>query len=263
MKISQQNSKLSIETEQVNIVFNTRKGLAIEKLIFPNINSKPLLGTLPHGYFDNISFGADFFSGSSIIESPGQPKVTDLEIIEPEINEQDTITVQAIISTRIGIIKKQIKVFNNEPKVELTYNFDLKMPTLSSVRVGIITLMPEAFDKDSLFYKTVNGGFLAEKFNLKNKAVKHQESVNALISSGHCLGATDGWIELGDKDKYIRIQTNKEKCYNTPMIQYQNVDNSYFCRVYHSLQEIDETSKPGADFCREIKFTLTGYKNNI
>ena len=55
------------------------KGLAIESLYFKNVSSEPLLGTLPHGYYDDISLGADFFSGHSIIEKPGEHKITDLK----------------------------------------------------------------------------------------------------------------------------------------------------------------------------------------
>jgi hypothetical protein len=35
-------------------------------------------GTLPHGYYDDIAFGNDYYTGHLVFESLGKPKVTDL-----------------------------------------------------------------------------------------------------------------------------------------------------------------------------------------
>ena len=43
---------------------------------------KPSLGGLPHGFFDEIALQADWYTGDSVFEAPGEHKLTDLEWCE-------------------------------------------------------------------------------------------------------------------------------------------------------------------------------------
>ena len=61
--------------EDYKIIFNKDKGFTINEMIFPKIGNEFVLGSFDHGYYDDISFGADFFSGHSIIERMGEHKI--------------------------------------------------------------------------------------------------------------------------------------------------------------------------------------------
>ena len=84
---------LFLETKELKLSLNKYKGLAIDKLWFKNVCEKPLIGTLPHGYYEEISCGADFYSGHTIIEKPGEHKITDLMKCELEALSDESIVI--------------------------------------------------------------------------------------------------------------------------------------------------------------------------
>jgi hypothetical protein len=150
---------LTVQTDAVTLVLNTRRGLAIESLTFPGVSDRPLVGTLPHGYYDDISLGADFYTGHVILEPPGAPKMTDLEQVEPEVRRTtDGVEVSAVVPTVVGPVRKRLRVGEHESVVELTYEFDWGVLPVGSLRLGHVTLVPRSFDRDSLYFACHNGG---------------------------------------------------------------------------------------------------------
>ncbi|MEI8349179.1 MAG: glycoside hydrolase family 57 [Candidatus Omnitrophota bacterium] len=256
------NTKIEIETKRAEITLNRAKGLAIDSLIFKNISAKPLIGTIPHGYYDDISFGADFFTGHTIIEESGKKKITDLEEAHPVIDKnchknKEYLTIKALLQTRLGKIQKEIFIYLFKDRIDISYDFDIFLENLASLRTGIITLLPESFDKKTLYYKTMNGGYNPEKFSVGKNSIRHTNSVDRLISACHCLGSTSGWVEMGDKDKHITVHTDKSKMYSVPMIEYENVSKSYFFRCSNSVLESDETSVENKIIKGKITLSIT------
>lgn len=264
-KIERKQSKLSVETESIKIILNCRKGLVVDELAYKTVDSRPMIGTLPHGYYEDISFGADFFSGHTIVEIPGRPKITDLAIVEPIIEEQirdngNVLSLRCESKQAIGNMAKEIIVYCDKPQVEIEYMFDLQGNQPKTLRTGIITIVPTTFDLATLYYQTTNGGSTPQKFEIKQRDFDHGRTISTIISAGHCLGATDGYIEIGDEDKTLKIHSDKAQGYSVPMLQFHNVDNTYFYRLCFSLSEIDETCKPSDSWCRKVKFILTAEK---
>jgi len=256
-KVTERNNLMDIDTPQVKITLNRDRGLAIHKLFFKKVSSEPLIGTLYHGYYDDISYAADFYTGHTIIEFQGKPKITDLVPVKPVCNEMgEYLSVKAGIKTSAGNVAKEIKIYKKLSRVDINYKFKLVIKTPASLKMGIVTFLPYAFDEKSLYYKTVNGGFDPESFNLEEN-VDHTEEVNSLISSSHCLGSTEGWTELGDKQKSIRISSDKKEMYCVPMVKFQKVDDTYFLRIYHSLAETDETAKFPLKLSGLLSFSLS------
>ena len=64
-----------------------------------------MLGTIPHGSFEDISLAADYYSCHSVIEPQGEHKITDLENIEPWIddNHDDFIYVGMQLKTKLFV----------------------------------------------------------------------------------------------------------------------------------------------------------------
>jgi hypothetical protein len=242
--ISRDGSFLTVRTPAVTLVLNCRRGLAIQTLAFGD-SDVSLCGTLAHGFYDDIHWGADFYSGMTVMESPGRAKITDLNHVDPAIGRDadGALVVEASVRTEMGPVVKTIRVAPGEPSVELTYRFDWPEIPVGSLRLGDITLNPRAFDRATLVYRTRNGGRLPEDFPLDGTRVAHGEAVSFLVSASHALGITDGMVEVGDHARTLRIDVDKTSAALVGMITYQSIRDTYFCRVSFSAVEVDETRR--------------------
>lgn len=237
---------LTIKTDAVTLVLNTRRGLAIESLAFPRVFERALVGTLSHGYYDDISLGADFYTGHLIVEPPGAPKVTDLEQVEPDVHAASgVVEVSGVVATPFGPVRKTYRLVEGEPAVELTYELDWIGLPAASCRLGHITLLPEAFDSATLFYSCHNGGSTEERFALSGCSIDHGRPVSSLVSATGGLGVTGGVVEVGDARHAVRIEIDKACSALIGLLTYREVRGSYFCRLAFSALELDETSRPG------------------
>lgn len=251
---------LVIDSDLLRLELNCKKGLAINSLVLKSVSEKPLIGTLPHGYFDDISMGADFFSGHLVFETPGKPKITDLEAVSPSVNQfAEDVEVCATIDTPAGKIKKSIVagVDGVGAYIKVGYVLDWEDMPIGSLRLGATTLNPEAFDSNSLYYATHNGGNDLETFAMANKQINHGTAPSFLVSASGGLGMTSGLLILGDKDKQFRIQLDPKAPRAIGLITHRPVSPSYFCRHQFSLLEMDDTSNRGGlpgDYYRGLGF---------
>jgi len=246
----QNGSFLTVETEKLKLRLNCRRGLVIDALYFKDLSETPLLGTLTHGYYDDIALGADYYSGHTIIEIPGSRRVTDLTPVSPVVTEgvldnDSCYLIKTVVPMmELGEIVKTLCVYKDKPRVDIHYQFNMGHLQLCTFRTGIITVNPESFDKETLFYRTHNGGFQPETFSLGgHQNVSHDDPVSALASAKQALGATEGCVELGDEKKSVLIKTTRDVSAVIPMIRYCKVDDTFFCRLMWSVNEIDDTSK--------------------
>jgi len=240
--ISRDGSFLTVRTAGVTLVLNCRRGLAIQTLAFGD-SDVSLCGTLAHGFYDDIHWGADFYSGMTVMESPGRAKITDLNQVDPAFGRDadGALVVEASVRTEVGPVVKTIRVPRDAQSVELTYRFDWPEIPVGSLRLGDITLNPRAFDRATLVYRSHNGGRLAERFPLDTTRVAHGEAVSFLVSASHAIGITDGMVEVGDHARTLRIDVDKTSAALVGMVTYQPIRDTYFCRVSFSAVEVDET----------------------
>ncbi len=257
-EIVQDDAFAILDTNFAELSLNCKKGLAIEALCFKEFSNKKLLGTLGHGFYDDISLGADFFSGHTIFETPGHSKTTDLDFVKPRIDKRsDSIEVAANVKTLFGVIEKKVTLYANKPQVDLEYSLDWPKLPIGSLRLGMITLDPNAFDPASLFYSTLNGGLKPEKFQLHESKFDHGSPVSFLVSASQGVGMTDGSIVIGDAHRAIRLQVDKSCAALIGLVTYKEIANSYFCRVSFSAKEMDETCGfQVADSAQSIKKTF-------
>lgn len=234
---------LDIETEQQRLRLNCRRGLVIDGWWDKDVSGQPLIKTLPHGYFDNINYGADYYTGHFVLETPGQHKVTDLCEVEPEWKIVDgSLIVHADIATSLGNIRKEIRLTGDNVGFEVLYHFNWAECPSGNLRLGHITLNPELFDKDRLFFRTHNGGEMAESFLLGNKDINHLMPVSGLVSARSGLGLTSGMAAVGDDRRLIRIEVDKSSAAVTGHIVFTAVNDSYLFRFILSAMENDDTS---------------------
>ena len=122
VKIDRNGHILRIETESILLKLNCRRGLAIDGLWFGNKEGPALAGTLPHGYYGNIKYGADWYSGHLVFELLGQPKITDLAAVEPDLERvnEDSFLVKGVINCPLGSISKQYLINLTDDKITLS-----------------------------------------------------------------------------------------------------------------------------------------------
>ena len=232
---------LTLKTAGVTLVLNCRRGLSMHSLAFTALGGDMLCGTLKHGFYDDIHWGADFYTGLTVMEAPGRAKFADLNRVDPIVGRdagQDLI-VEGAIPTDFGPIVKTIRV--SRDAVELTYRLEWKTVPIGSLRLGDITLHPAAFERASLCYRCHNGGAQLETFPLDGRIVGHGDNVSSLVSASHAIGITEGVVELGDRARTLRVAVDKTAAALVGMVTYQAVRDTYFCRLSFSAAEVDET----------------------
>jgi len=258
LEIHQDRRFLFIETPEVHLVLCLYRGLAIHAFGFgkyqgfqagaPAENS--LVGTLSHGFYSDIVFGADFYSGHLIFEPAGNHKATDLLRVEPALEwdeTTETVKISCQMSSPWGNITKTVLLNVKETRLDVSYDGDIAFPLEGSFRLGHITLNPRAFDKEHLYYASHNGGEQADIHKLwRGQLIEcdHGASVSRLISATTGLGMTKGTLELGDLKHAVSLRMERTDAAGVGLITSKTVDESYFVRAAISLCEVDETIKP-------------------
>jgi hypothetical protein len=235
-----------IETPALRATLDRRRGLALSSLHFAG-HERPALGGLPHGYFDEIALAADWYTGDSVFEAPGEHKLTDLEWCEAEI-AQDTngdMLAFARIETPKGPIEKTLRFCAGRARVEFDLRFDWSDWGKGVLRLGHFTLLPEAFAIDRLSFSTSNGGG-REDFALAGTTIDHGAPVSFLVSSSHGFGMTEGWAEIGDGKTGLRIETDRAVAPLLGLLTHRRSGQKLFCQMQLSALELDDTRKPGA-----------------
>ncbi len=236
---------ISVETATLSASLDRRRGLAISSLRFDG-DAAPIVGGLPHGHFDAIDLQADWYTGDCVFEAPGEHKVTDLEWCEPEIETaaNGDVIVRAEIATPKGPIVKQMRFSASAPSVAFDLLFDWQCWDRGVLRLGHVTLLPDAFDWKTLSLTTHNGGKDPETFALAGHAIDHGAPVSFLVSSSFGIGMTEGWAELGDADRRVRVEVERETAPLLGFVTHKNLGGSLFCQLVLSALELDETRKP-------------------
>jgi hypothetical protein len=240
---AREDRHIDIETPMLTARLDRRRGLAIDWLSF---GGKLVVGGLPHGHFDDIALQADWYTGDCVFEAPGEHKITDLEWCEAHVWQDangDTLARAHTLTPR-GPIEKTMRFSANAPRVDFDLTFFWTDWGRGSLRLGHITLLPDAFDWRKLSLTTHNGGKECETFALKDTHVEHGAPVSFLVSCSHGLGMTEGWAELGDGKTGVRVEVDRATAPLLGLLTHRLVGGSLFCQLALSALELDETSKP-------------------
>ena len=237
---------LKITTPRCHLTLNLRRGLAIQSLAFRKHEFVPVIGTLEQGFFETIELGADFYSGGVLIEIPGERRrLTDLEWTKPDLQStENKLTLTASLPMGSGTLIKKIEVDTETESLALSYEFVGIERPLGIVRVGILTLLPSAW-QGPLEVVTWLGGTEPERF-LCEDGIWHGAPVSMLISSSSALGGTEGHLELIDASgKGLCFHWNPSQCPAAPMLKHLATPSGHLTRLSFSLCELDDTSRAG------------------
>jgi len=243
--VKQEGAFFIVDSDSLKLRLNCLKGLAIDRLWLKAISPHPIIRTLPHGFFDDISMGADYFSGHLTFETPAEPKITDLVKVNPKVSyieDGKTLLVEASIETRLGPLSKYF-VIHPTGEVNIRYELSWKDIPPGVLRLGYMTLNPEAFQFPSLQLETHNGGFGSERYSLHGQSVDHGMPVSFLVSANNGFGYTKGVLRLHDEHIQLAIRSDQGSGYLLPLLSVYHAAPSYFCRVSFSAMEFDDTSR--------------------
>ena len=233
-----------IETPTIAATLDRRRGLALAGLKFAG-QKHAALGGLPHGFFDDIALAADWYTGDSVFEAPGEHKLTDLEWCAARIAHEPNGDVMAFarIETPKGPIEKSLRFCAATPRVEFDLTFHWDDWSKGVLRLGHFTLLPGAFETERLALSTTNGGG-REIFCLARQTIEHGAPVSFLVSSSHGFGMTEGWAEIGDGQTALRIEVDRATAPLLGMLTHRMSGGKLFCQIQLSALELDDTRKP-------------------
>ncbi len=238
---------VDIATPSLAARLDRRRGLAIESLNLPG-DPQAIIGGLPHGHFDDIALQADWYTGDCVFEAPGEHKITDLEWAEAKLWREANGDVLAFarMATPKGPIEKTMRFCAARPRVEFDITFDWQSWERGSLRLGHITLQPDAFDWSELSYATHNGGHAREEFALDGESIEHGAPVSFLVSCSSGFGMTEGFADIGDANTRVRVEVDRATAPLLGLVTHKRIGGSLFCQLALSALELDETRKPCA-----------------
>ena len=236
--------RIDIATPCLEVRLDRRRGLALDWVRF---GGPALIGTLPHGHFDDIALQADWYTGNSVFESPGEHKVTDLEwCTARQWKDGDDVLAFARIETLKGPVEKTLRFHANAPRIDFDLAFQWNDWGKGSLRLGHLTLLPEAFNRNKLSLTTHNGGKDSETFSLAGETVDHGAPVSFLVSASHGLALTEGWAEIGDDKHRLRIDVDRGTAPLLGLLTHKLLRGGLFCQLALSALELDDTRKPAS-----------------
>ncbi|WP_020401023.1 hypothetical protein [Kordiimonas gwangyangensis] len=256
IRVLPDNRFLGIETDDGHLMLNLYRGMAIHSFgygsIEPYVAGAPspngLIGTMAHGFYEDIAYGADFYSGHLVAEPLNAHKVTDLQRCQPTWGydeERGGVQVYAVIDTSFGPVEKQITYFPEDHMLEVCYVGLSDKPMPGPKRMAHVTLNPRAFNRKKLYYQAHNGGRTPDRHALWQRGmvtVNHGNHVSRLVSASTGLGMTGGYVELGDDRHAVRVEMDRTDAAGAGLIQCEAVGDSFFARAAITLRETDETA---------------------
>ena len=146
-------------------------------------------------------------------------------------------------------------------RIDVVHDLTFHDARLASLRLGTLTLRPEAWDRSSLRFGAVNGGAGVEwRGFAPGASLRQSHAVSPSVSATSCLGATEGWVAIADAERGLLVSTDRARAATVPLLDFDEVDDGFFCRLSHSAAETDETR---ASFLRgrlSFGFAIEGFR---
>jgi len=241
---------IHLATPHLECDLDLTRGLTVKSLEFRSSGDAfaagPVLGTLPHGYFDDIAFGADFYTGHAVVQRPGRSKRTDLQDARPTLRcgrttAGDQVVAALLLDDELKVAK-QVIALADAPCLEFRGTAELPARRAGEIHPLHLTVVPGLFDLESLGFAVSNGGRRREVFHFAGDDVHHGAPYSTLVTATGGLGATDGVVVLGDAHRRLVVTHDPGLSALVPTVRFAPVrGGGYFLRLRYSAQEVDET----------------------
>ena len=246
---------LNIKTKNINLVLNTRRGLAIEHLNFGSQKYENIIGTMHRDEIHSVYEGFDYYSGNTTHEIISElNKFSDLKKVEPQIFEnKKEIEIISEQSDKLCFIKKIINIKKDKEEIILNTIYKTKKKVLGSLRINNITFLN--IDDKKISYKCKNGGKIDYEY-LLDEFFDHTLPPSKFVSLNNGLGCTDSKICFKIGKNTVNFEWDNSENFVTPCFQYKKVNNKKLLRLFFSNQEYDDTSVP-IKLNNEFKLKIT------
>ncbi|MHA7839164.1 MAG: hypothetical protein ACX98W_17025, partial [bacterium] len=253
------------ETGSVRASLLRHRGAALSELAFPRISEQPLLGTIPHGSFDEIAYTPDFYSGHVVAITETGDKHADLRDVSAGLRLLHSgpvrIALAAELETPFGTWRKILHLYRSHSRMDLIHDLAFHEARLASLRLGLFTFLPDSFDRETLRYGAVHGGTAPEWHAFEPGAsIAQSAAVSASVSATSCLGATEGWVAVEDAEKGVLVERRLAEAAVAPLLDFAEVDDRFFCRLSHTAAETDETRATFVRGRRRFSFSVQAYR---
>ena len=211
---------------------------------------KPVLGRVEAGFFSDIRFMADFYSGFVLIEKLGHRKISDLDYKSARKNTKYYNEFSNVSGYEI---KKSI-LSTNKNSIDVNVRIKLPNRTREQVKPCNFSLTSEYWDIYSLYYAVNLGGVDYEKFEFGTESFDQDSILNLNVVGTNGFCPTDGVLIIGDKDKSVRFETDPTICFSLIRLSFEVLAGTKFLlQICYVAQDVDETFKENPD-PQEIDF---------
>lgn len=248
---------ISINTDSFFLQLDKNKGLSIiESGMLINDKKVRLIGTIEHGVFDNIELGADFFTGSLVIQDMQNAMLlTDLQKIKPSINYyKDHIEICANIILFNQKIKKIIFVYFDKPKISIRYELNSIPRTRATLRLSAATIKTENLSESNIVVVSKTGGNLCHDYFI-DKEFDHGAPVSHRVSSTSSLPSSNGKISIGVGKYKIIVSWDPGSSFFYPLFMHAKDLKGNLTRLHLSNQEVDDTLIPDG-FYGDLEYSI-------
>ncbi|WP_354624022.1 hypothetical protein [Psychromonas sp. MME2] len=257
ISVTNEKQQLTISKDGLSFTFLTLKGLCLKSII--HHGERQAIGTVMHGDLDFIHHGADYYTGTTVIDYAEGGRITDLcNVSDYKLQETENgITLSAVIPLKtLGKIEKAWHIDFTTQQLCYDANITLSASIKGSIRLGTITLIPQKHKE--LWYECKNGGCAYERYQLDaNTHINHAQASSLLQSSQSGIGATDGVIAFGkNNSRILTINIDQTASYPFVMLQNSIDDNLFLTRLFFSLQELDDTLKEIDNNSFRLKYSI-------
>ena len=250
-------------TETLEARLLPHRGGALAALRFPALARGPLVGTIPHGSFVHAALSPDFYSGHAVAVSEPGGQITDLQPVASARIVADGPLRQVLelqTPTPLGVWRKRYRAYRDRPRLDLVQELHLREVRLRSLRVATVTWLPEAFERATLRYATVNGGEAVECHPLPlGVRIEHPRPASPGVSATSCLGASEGWVSAGDARVGVAVIGDRSRAALAPLLEFQDAEGRFLLRLHQSAAETDETRATFLRGVRSFAVALVGH----
>ena len=238
------------------------RGGALASLRFAGAGGGAAIGTIPHGSFEHVAYSPDFYSFHLTAVGEAAQQITDLcpvRSVRAVADGPVRRVVRVEVETGLGRVAKLFRIYRGLPRLDVVYGIGFREARIRSLRLGVVTCLPDAFCPETLALSTVQGGDEIERFPLtRDLELAQQRPVSPLVTASGCLGATEGWVHLGDHRGGVLVAADRAEAAVVPMVEFRHVDGRPFLRVHHSAAESDETREVFFRGFRRFSFAVVG-----
>ena len=240
---------INIESQVYNIKLNRKKGLVIDSFQSKNAESRPIIGKVAHGTYDDITFGNDYLSGYAICYDGLRKQHTHLFDRKESIQfDDDRVVIRAENNCNEKFIILDVITATSQ-YFEIDRRIRILDQSIDIVHPFVFTFLPEK-ELREMTYSVCNGSKDPVSYPLENWALKHQQSKYLSVSAIHGFTPTNGNLVICDSLNSPQINFYIDNTCAPLVCSFQydgyvglGEEHLPFCWLVMSAQEINDAYK--------------------